>query len=160
MVDVSGSASSVHYSITGRPNRSLSSAGSLCVFFLIAVITLGIAFGFFLLGAWPILPFAGAELLALYFCLHVIWRHADDYERLTIDHDRVLVEKHAPGLDLQVELNGYWARVVMECMPDGYCRRLALRSHGKEIEFGSYLNSEERLDIGRLLKSRLGGYLT
>ncbi|HEY3327080.1 MAG TPA: DUF2244 domain-containing protein [Novimethylophilus sp.] len=160
MVDVSGSASSVRYSITGRPNCSLSPAGSLCIFFLISLFTLGIAFGFFLIGAWLVLPFTGAELLVLYFCLHLVWRHADDYERLTIDHDKVLVEKHAPGSDICVELNGYWARVTLDCMPDGYCRRLALRSHGKEIEFGRHLSSEERLDVGRLLKSRLGGFLT
>lgn len=160
MVDVSGSASSVHYSITGRPNCSLSPAGSRCAFFLVAFTTLSIAFGFFLIGAWMVLPFAGAELVALYGCLHYVWLHANDYERLTIDHDKVLVEKHAPGQDVQVELNGYWARVIVDCMPNGYCSRLALRSHGKEIEFGHFLSSEERLDVGRLLKSRIGGFLT
>lgn len=160
MVDVSGSASSMRYSITGRPNCSLSPAGSLCVFLIIALVTLSIAFGFFLIGAWLVLPFAGAELLALYFCLHYVWRHVQDYERLTIDHDKVLVEKHAPGLDTQVELNRHWARVILECKPNGYCRRLALRSHGKEIEFGRHLSSEERLDLGQLLKLHLGGFPT
>jgi uncharacterized membrane protein len=44
----------------------------------------------------------------------------------------------------------------MECMADGGCSRLALRSHGREIEFGSFLNSDERLHFGRQLTSRLG----
>ncbi len=160
VVDVCGSTSSMHYSITGRPNCSLSPAGSRCVFCLISLFTLAVAFGFYLIGAWPVLPFAGLELLAIYGCLRHVWRHAGDYERLTIDHDKVLVEKHAPDADISVELSGYWARVIMECMPDGYCRRLALRSHGREIEFGHHLSSEERLDIGRLLQSRLGGFMT
>lgn len=159
MVDVCGSTSSVHYSITGRPNCSLSPAGSLCVFFMIALVTLLVAFTFFIMGAWPVVPFAGAELVAFYLCLRHVWVHASDYERLTIDHDRVVVEKHGPGLDQQIELSGYWARVIMDCKPDGYCRRLALRSHGKEIEFGHFLSSEERLNVGRLLESRLGGFL-
>lgn len=160
MVDVCGSTSSVHYSITGRPNCSLSPAGSRCVFLFIAFVTLSVAFGFFLIGAWPVLPFAGAELAVLYGCLRYIWMHASDYERLTIDENKVLVEKHASGLDWQVELNGYWARVILDCQPNGYCRRLALRSHGKEIEFGWFLSSEERLNVGHLLKSRLGGFIS
>lgn len=160
MVDVSGSTSSVHYSITARPNCSLSPAGTLCAFFIIAFATLTIAIGFTLLGAWPILPFAGLELLILWLCFRHVWRHVHDYERLTIDDHMVIVEKHDLACDSHIELNGYWARVVMEVMPDGDCRRLALRSHGKEIEFGRLLNNEERLDLGRVLQSRLGPYQT
>jgi len=158
MVDVSGSASSVHYSITARPNCSLSPAGTLCAFFIIAFVTLTIASVFTFMGAWPIIPFASLELLVLWLCFRHIWRHAHDYERLTIDDHKVIVEKHDPECDSHIELNGHWARVVMEYMPDGDCRRLALRSHGKEIEFGKLLNNEERLDLGRKLQSRLGHY--
>ncbi|GBG12730.1 uncharacterized protein NMK_0262 [Novimethylophilus kurashikiensis] len=160
MVDVVGSASSLHYAITGRPNCSLSAAGTCCVFLSIATITLIVAFGFFLAGAWVVLPFAGAELGALFWSLRYVCLHAGDYERLTIDHDKVLVEHHTTKQDVRFELNGYWARVILDCQPNGYCRRLALRSHGKEIEFGRFLSSEERLNVGRLLKSRLGGYLS
>lgn len=158
MVDVSGSASSPHYSVTARPNCSLSPAGTLCAFSIIAMVTLAVSCGFALLGAWPILPFAGLELIVLWLCFRHVWRHAHDYERLTIDDDKVVVETHAPNRDSHVELNGYWARVVLECMPDGDCRRLALRSHGREIEFGRLLNSQERLDLARQLRLRLGAY--
>lgn len=150
----------MHYSITGRPNCSLSPAASRRVFLVIALFTLAIAFAFFLMGAWLVLPFAGAELMALYFCLRYIWQHNEDYERLTVDDDKVVVEKHQPGHDEQIELNSYWAHVVIEQQADGSCRRLALRSHGKEIEFGRHLSSEERLNIGHLLKTHLGGYLS
>lgn len=160
MVDVCGSTSSVHYSITARPNCSLSPAGTLCAFSIIAFISLAIALGFTLLGAWPVLPFAGIELAILWLCFRHIWRHAHDYERLIIDDDRVIVEKHDLKCDSHIELNGYWAQVVMEYLPDGDCRRLALRSQGKEIEFGRLLNSEQRLDLGRRLRSRLGHYPT
>jgi uncharacterized membrane protein len=160
MVDVCGSASSVHYSITARPNCSLSPAGTLCVLFVIALTSLLIACSFALIGAWPVLPFAGAELLALGFCFYHFWRHANDFERLTMDDDKVIVETHEPGRDRRIELNSYWARVVLDCMPDGYCRRLALCSHGREVEFGRHLSSEERLDLARQLKPRLGGFLS
>src|SRR6185369_5707942 len=100
VVDVCGSTSSMHYSITGRPNCSLSPVASRRVFLVISLITLVIAFGFFLMGAWLVLPFAGAELLILYCCLRYIWQHACDYERLTFDDDKVVVEQHTPGQDM------------------------------------------------------------
>lgn len=156
MVDVVGTASAEHYSITARPNTSLSAAGRMCVLSAITLFTLLLSLGFTLLGAWPVLPFAGAELIALWYCFRHVRRHADDYESLTIDDSRIVLQKHAPGIDLHEELNGCWARVVMECMADGGCSRLALRSHGREFEFGSFLSSDERLHLGRQLTSRLG----
>lgn len=156
MVDVRGSASSEHYTITARPNCSLSPAGTLCVFSIIAFIILAVSCTFALFGAWPTLPFAGAELIALWLCFRHIGRHAGDFERLIIDDDQIILETHTLGHDSHVALNGCWAGIVMEYMPDGACRRLALRSHGKEIEFGHLLNGAERLDLGKLLQSRIG----
>lgn len=156
MVDVRGTASSAHYSITARPNCSLSPAGTLCVFSAITFVTLAIAVIFALLGAWLVLPFAGLELVALWLCFCHVWRHVHDFERLVIDHDKVIVDKHELASDTHIELNSYWAQVVMEMLPDGECRRLSLRSHGREIEFGKLLNSQERLDLGLSLKARLG----
>ncbi|MGZ8262462.1 MAG: DUF2244 domain-containing protein [Methylotenera sp.] len=159
MVDISGTAASVHYSITARPNCSLSPVGTLSVFTIISLLTLIFSFGFVLIGAWPVLPFAGAELLALGLCFYHVWHHTGDFERLTIDDDKLIVETHEPGHDKRIELNGYWARLVLDCMPDGYCRRLALRSHGREVEFGRHMTSEQRLNLARQLKPRLGGYM-
>lgn len=156
MVDVSGTTSSAHYSITARPNCSLSAASTLCVFSIIAFVTLGISLSFALLGAWLVLPFAGIELVVLWLCFRHVWRHVHDFERLVIDNDKVIVDMHDPQSDCHIELNSYWAQVVMDMLPDGECRRLALRSHGKEIEFGRLLNSRERLDLGLNLKARLG----
>lgn len=158
MVDISGTAASVHYSITARPNCSLSSVGTLSVFSIITLITLFFSLAFVLKGAWPVLPFAGTELLTLGFCFYHVRRHTSDFERLTIDDDKVIVETHEPGHDKRIELNSYWARLVLDCMPDGHCRRLTLLSHGREVEFGRHMTSEERLSLALQLKPRLGGY--
>lgn len=130
------------------------------VFTLISLITLGLATVFAVLGAWPVLFFAIVELLILAWAFREVSRHAQDYERLTIDGNNLVLEQHNPNLDKHVELNGYWARVVMECSPDGDCRRLAFRSHGREIEFGHLLSGEERLALGLQLRDRLGRFQT
>ena len=160
MVDVSGTALSEHYSITARPNCSLTPAGSFCVISVITLFTLALAIGFTLIGAWPVLIFAIIELYVVYYCFNQLLRHAWDYEQLTIDGDNVMVVQHEPGHDTQVELNSYWARVVMECDADGSCRRLALVSHGREIEFGRHMSGDERMVLGQQLMPRFSGFQT
>lgn len=160
MLNISGAISSVHCSITARPNCSLTPKQTLVVFCIIAILTLLLAIAFVIIGAWPILLFSVMELVALAYCFEHILRHASDYERLTIDADTVIVETHEPDHDERFELNGYWLRIVLDCLPNGYCRHLILKSHGREIEFGRYISSEERLNLARLLKPRLGGFLS
>ena len=156
MVSVSGSTSSVHYSITARPNCSLAWRHCVYLFAIVAFFTLAISCVFALLGAWPVLVFSFAELFVLAWAFIEVWRHARDFERLTIDGDSLVLEQHDKSHDQRVELNGNWARVVMECSAEGYCRRLALRSHGREVEFGLHMNGEERFALGVQLRDRLG----
>lgn len=160
MVDIRGTTSPVHYSVTVRPNCSLSPADTLRVFSVIVLISLGFSFVFVLIGAWPVLLFCGAELLALGYCFYHVLMHAGDFEQLTIDNDKVIVDIHELGHDQHVELSGYWTRLVLDSMPDGYCRWLALKSSGREVEFGRHMTSEERLKLAGQLRPRLGGYMT
>ena len=53
----------------------------------------------------------------------------------------------------RLELSRYWAKVV--CEAEG--SRLALRSHGREIEVGRHLCEEQRLEMARDLKRELRG---
>jgi len=143
---------SANYVYTARRNNSLSSSGRLFVFSFILTVSLGIALAFsLLLGAWPILPFAGLEMVVLYLAFRYMDRHAGDYERITIQGDNVAVEVQEGRHVTRLELNRYWARVV--CDADG--GRLALRSHGREIEVGKYLCAGERADMARELAREL-----
>jgi uncharacterized membrane protein len=160
MVDIWGTTSSVHYCVTARPNCSLSPSGTLRAFIIIVLISLSFSFGFMLIGAWPVLFFSGAELFALGYCFYYVLLHGGDFEKLTIDDDKVIVDIHEPGHDSHIELSGYWTRLVLDCMPDGYCRWLALRSSDREIKFGRFMTSEERLELAHQLQPRLGGYMT
>lgn len=160
MVDISGTTSPMHYCVTARPNCSLSPSGTLCAYSIIVLISLCFSCIFVFIGAWPVLLFAGIELSALGYCFYHVLCHAGDYEQLTIDDDKVIVKIHEQGQDQRVELSGYWTRMVLECMPDGYCRWLALRSSGREVEFGRHLTSEQRLQVANQLRPMLGGYLT
>ncbi|MGZ8228413.1 MAG: DUF2244 domain-containing protein [Burkholderiales bacterium] len=140
------------YVYTARRNNSLSSSGRLFAFSFILTVSLGIALAFCVFfGAWPILPFAGLEMAVLYFAFRYMDRHAADYERITIRGNNVAVEVHEGPNLTRLELNRYWAQVL--CAADG--SRLALRSHGREIEIGRHLCNAEREDVARELAREL-----
>jgi uncharacterized membrane protein len=140
------------YVYTARRNNSLSSSGRMLVFGFFLAVTIGIATAFSLIfGAWPILPFAGIEMGVLYLAFRYIDRHAGDYERITIQGDQVAVEIREGNGVRRHELNRCWAQVVCE----GRGARLALRSHGREIEIGRHLCDEERVRMARALSTDL-----
>ena len=71
------------FSLVARRNNSLGRGGRLGVFAFIFAVSVGIATAFaMILGAWPILPFAGLEMLVLYLAFRYVDRHAADYERI------------------------------------------------------------------------------
>ena len=139
------------FSRVATRNNSLSSTGRALAFGFIFVVSVGIACAFAALGAWLILPFAGLEMLVLFWAFHHIERHATDYERIAIAGDKVSIEIREVGRARRHELSRYWAQVVVS--RDG--ARLALRSHGREVEIGRHLNDGQRLALAR----EIGGEL-
>ena len=141
------------YSFTARRNNSLSASGRLLVFAFILAVSVGIATAFSLIfGAWPILPYAGLEILVFFFAFRYIDRHSSDYEQLTIRGSTIAIEVHEGRRVQRLELNRYWARVVC----DSAGNRLTLRSHGREIEVGRHLCDDQRLEMARNLRRQLG----
>jgi len=134
-----------------RRNCSMSPRGLLLAFVLLAALSLAIASAFAALGAWLILPFAGLEMLVLYWAFRIIERHARDYELIEIDGNQVRVERFESGSTSSEAFSRYWARVVVS--RDG--SRLALRSHGRELEIGRVLSDAQRLQLARALERRL-----
>jgi uncharacterized membrane protein len=137
--------------LAARRNNSLSSSNRIFAFGLIGFVSLGIATAFACLGAWLILPFAGVEVLVLYWAWRWVERHAHDYERLTIAGDVVEIEVADFERLQRFRFNRCWTQVV--CARDGAC--LALRSRGRQIEFGRHLTNEERLQAAGALRLRL-----
>ncbi len=143
--------SAAGFSRVARRNNSLSSTGRFLVFAFLFAVSVGIAAGFALLGAWLILPFAGLEMLVLYLAFRCMDRRAGDFERIAITGDRVEIEIREAGRLESFELNRCWAQLV-----GGDDGRLALRSHGRDVRIGRHLNDEQRLalkhEIGRHLR--------
>lgn len=127
--------------------------GSLAVFSLIVAVV------FAALGAWLILPFAGLEAIALYLAFDWGVRHSDDSESLVIRGDAVMLAVRENASTRHYEFNRVWAKLVVEprarSVGSVHSVRLALRSHGKEVEVGRYLDDGRRQRLARELKARL-----
>ena len=76
-----------------RPNRSLSVRQAIQVYAVIAVTCLGIAVFYALHGYWPVLPFAGLEVLVLGVAFYLTLRRSAMREVISIDSEIVKVEK-------------------------------------------------------------------
>lgn len=149
-------AGAVDCCITARPNCSLSRSGKILVlasFFLILSIP---AVVFTAMGAWPILPFAGFEMLVVLLAFYQLSCHENDYERITIEGDTLVLERRDNVRVIRSEYHRCWAQVVLQCHSVGQQCRVALRSHGTEQELGRHLNDELRTELAHQLERRLG----
>jgi uncharacterized membrane protein len=141
--------------LVARRNDSLSPRGRRVVLLSFVAIALVISLASALLGAWLILPFAGAEVIALWVAFHLIARHAGDYESISINGDHVLIEQWVRGKVERHEFSRHWARVVFEPAVPGRGNLLAVRSHGRQVEFGRHLTDEQRRQVAQTLRHEL-----
>ena len=148
------SGEDVQFGIVSRRNNSSTPRARLLVFGSLGMFTLLVATGFALIGAWPVAPFAGIECMALIFAYHWLRRHDEDYELVTIEGDAIIVEAQDGAKVERHQLSRFWAQVVIDESSAGR-KRVLLRSHGREIEFGRLLSDESKLSVARQLRTKI-----
>ncbi len=141
--------------LVARRNNSLSSGCRLLVWGSLAGVVLAISFGFALSGAWLIVPFAGLELVVVGLAFRYMEQHAGDYECMAVHDDLVVIERPERGSVSRFEFNRHWAHLTISEARGMERGRLALRSHGKEVEFGKFLTDEQRATTARRLRKHL-----
>ncbi len=142
--------------IVAEPNRSASWQANKMVLIAMCCLSAVIAGAFAALGAWPILPFAGLEMLALgsalyYVCWKLRYRHV-----ITISPDKVHIQKghYYPRQEWEIDVSEAALSVTPEQHPwDG--PTISLCSRGEEISLGEFLNRDDSLQLLGLLKHRL-----
>jgi len=126
-----------------RPNNSASWQFNMLIVGSLSFIAFCISTYFALHGLWLIFPFAGIEVGFLFVCLHLRMRANLNTEVITFDKDTVLVERgyyHA-------EQSWKYHRAIR-----GYPKQVFIRSHGKELELGSFLNKNDKEQLIKDLK--------
>jgi uncharacterized membrane protein len=143
------------FTLTSRRNCSMSPHGLLALLGSLAFVNLAIGAAFAVVGLWMVLPFAGIEAVALAAAFWMLGRHAGDYERIALVDGCLRVEVREAEALRQHELAPAWVKVVVGRQGAGV--RLALRSHGREIEIGRHLDAPGRERFAALLRERLAG---
>lgn len=140
-----------------KPNIGLYWRTTFRVYIMLSTVCLSIALGFTLAGYWPILPFAGLELVALGAALYVSAKRGDCREVVCIEGGVVEIEKGVKG----PEQSWVFARACTEVVLNTphqhwYPSRLVIRSRGTVVELGAFLTDEERESLATELCRCIG----
>ncbi len=139
------------------PHCSLSTRGAVVFFGLVCGATFGIAGAATLLGFWPVMPFAGLEMLLLGWALHSNMQRRHERERIAVSESEVVIE-YARGTPRRIVFPRHWARVKIRRPKSPLHRRhLVIESHGRAYEVGKFLNEEERSQLAARLGHLIGG---
>lgn len=140
-----------------RPNRSLTWTQTKFVYLSLASVCLVVATGFTVMGFWLVLPFAGAEVIALGAGFYYCALGGKTTEVVCVDDRRVAVEKSHPAPHRVCEFERAWAKIaLLPARIQWYPSRLVIRSHGKQVQLGAFLSEAER----RKLAGELGRAIT
>lgn len=139
-----------------RPNRSLTVRQAVQIYAVITLCCLGIAVFYAMHGYWPILPFAGLEVLVLGVAFYLTLRRSGMREVVSVQGEVVKVEKGRETPQESWECPRAWAQVRLERPRiDWYPSRLAILFQGKQVEIGRFLNEMERQELAYELQQAI-----
>lgn len=118
--------------------------------------SLGAAIGFTLMGAWPILPLAGLELLALGSALYFVnwklqYRHV-----ITLSDDSVRIDKgyYHPRQSWQFTRQRTGLSITPQPHPMD-SPELALHDRAQRVSVGEFLSREDAMELAELLRREI-----
>jgi len=135
------------------PLNSLGERGFRIVAGLVCAGFLGTGLLFTLMGAWPVLFFAGAEAALVLAMLMAYRRHAArSAELVTLQAGLITVRRREGRRVEEARFDPFWAKLRWEGP------KLLLGHRQSSIEIGRFLAPEEREDLARQLESALRAY--
>jgi len=148
-------ASRLFFEADLRPHRSLSRGALLAVLGAMAAGSLYVTTLMYLLGAWPVIGFNGAELAlaAVLFWLNA--RAARAREIIRLGEDAVEITRITPsGRKTMASLPPGWARAELEEHP-GTVPRLIIRAQAERQEIGRALGAAQKRDLAEAINRAL-----
>ena len=137
-----------------RPNNSSSWKHNMQFVGSLAFIAFCISSYFAWQGLWLIYPFSGLEVGALFICLYLRLRANIRTEVITFDSGTVIVERGTYHAEKSWKYHRMWAKIfVKKPNTRGYPKQIFIRSHGKELELGAFLNKRDKEILIKDLKN-------
>lgn len=140
------------------PNASLSVTQAWVFMGLSTVLAVLISLVMLWRGLWPVVPFAGLELLALGIGIYVSVRRNAYREVIRFGDESVRVDFGTVGQGVRAtaSMPRYWTKAVLEAGESAHApTRLVLVYAGQRIRIGRCLTDEEREQLHQRLKDLL-----
>jgi len=140
-----------------RPHRSNTQKSVNTLMWILAVIWVPVAGLFAVVGAWPVLPLMGGEVLLLYGLLRLNLRRGREVETIAVTAREFRVERISHwGKSHRWTFQPQWLQVLID-ETRGRRADLLLRSHGRSLAIGRFLTLEEKTGVAKRLKQVLAG---
>lgn len=139
------------------PYRSLGRRGFVILISILVALNLAVASTFYALGAWPVAPFMGLDVLLVWWAFRLNYVDAKRAERIEITPYELILDRMGPdGQAEQKRFTRSWVQVDLERdEARDLIGRLFLRSHGVATEIGRFLSAEDRQAFARVLSAKL-----
>ncbi len=152
MIEVQHNGSVRHVLV--HPNQSLTSAQFWLAFGALAFITLALALLLAFLGFWLVVPVAFVHLAIVWAGFYLAWRRSERIEFLRFEQDNLTVGDSCHGELARFQTA--WVRLIERQANRMEVPRLFLASHGRWLEIGRDVGSEDRKSLGVILRQALG----
>lgn len=134
-----------------RPNRSINWKQIKIVLLLLALPVGLIAFGWWWIGVWVILPFAGFELLLLALLMYRVNWQLYRQQVITITDDLLTIEEGYRSARRYQFARPHCYVTITETQGHWQLPLFYLHHHHQQVALGSFLNLSDRQDLKRVL---------
>ncbi len=136
------------YAVRLRPHRSLTRGQAKTLVAIVSAAICAISLPFFVLGAWPVVGFLGLDAVAIWLAFELSFRAARAYEDLRVTPLELQLDKvPVRGEIREFRFNPSWVRLDRSEHEEFGLQRLALVSHGRSVEFASFLGPQQKAEI-------------
>lgn len=137
------------------PNRSLSRTGMHVLLGVVIAFNLMIAVFLLVLGAPPVLPFLGLDVLAIWLALRASFRAAERKERVRVTAEAVTVSREdEKGVRVVWTSPTAFTGVDLD-QPDEHEARVRLRIYRKRLTLARSLSPPERVAFAAALRQAI-----
>ena len=154
MVETNFNQTDCSATIVLKPNNSASWRFNMMVASSLALITFLISAYLAYQGLWLVFPFSALEIALLVVCLYIRLKANIATEIITFDTDSVRIERGYRHAEKSWKYHRLWAKILVQPpLFRGYPKRVYLRSHGQQLELGSFLNKKDKERLIKDLKN-------
>lgn len=144
-----------------RPHAPVSAAEVFGIFVLVSAPIIAVGWVSGEIGCWYVLPVSTSVSAAVGAGLWVGYRRTQVEETVSVDGESVAIDKGDRGhrhYPQHFEFPRGWAQVILQQAGAGADRfsHLFIRSHGRQVEVGAFLDDRERELLAARLRPLMG----